>query len=214
MSRVFDDPPSPWYRERREEQSWMDLLQVCMNGHTITAYGTSEPESLRKRCSECGAETMTHCKKCNTPLPGHYPVPGVISFHVLPCNGRVRPADRRHAEGLVRPATGGVLDSIVPDWSGRGRNARIIPACRDKLSHLRTSDSSQTPPCELDAVRHRTIDKNRGFAGDTGSRDHADQLRQPMSPQTSGLEQSKRKTATNRTSSTERLIRFCHGPHR
>jgi hypothetical protein len=125
MSGVFDNPRSPFYRERREEPSWMDLLQVCMNGHKITAYGTSQPETLRKRCSECGAETITHCKKCNSPLPGYYHVPSVLSFHSepppkfcencgepFPWTGKENP-DAADEDAASRPATEHVLPMDV-----------------------------------------------------------------------------------------------------
>jgi hypothetical protein len=71
MSEVFDNPNSPYYRSRRTEQRWTDVLQACVNGHIITWYGESRPDSLKKRCPDCGSTTITKCPNCHHRLPGH-----------------------------------------------------------------------------------------------------------------------------------------------
>lgn len=56
---------------------WYDLMQVCENGHKITAFGKSKPEDLVERCPQCGAPTITKCKNCGAEIPGHKHIPGV-----------------------------------------------------------------------------------------------------------------------------------------
>lgn len=52
--------------------------QVCLNGHPITNDASS---GLSQRfCSKCGAETITHCPNCKSPIHGKYDVPGIVVF--------------------------------------------------------------------------------------------------------------------------------------
>lgn len=62
----------------RDEPSWYDTMQVCENGHVITSMAKKYPQHQAIRCSKCGAATMMACKKCSTPIPGYYHVPGVF----------------------------------------------------------------------------------------------------------------------------------------
>ena len=65
---------------------WYDLMQVCTNGHKITAIGKSSPENLVDRCPECGTkmrgrkhklnvttrsspDVPQFCYKCGNPYP-------------------------------------------------------------------------------------------------------------------------------------------------
>lgn len=67
-----------------DRPSWYDGMQVCVNGHRITAYATSQPEHCQNHCATCGARTITACESCNTPMRGHYHVDGVISLANTP----------------------------------------------------------------------------------------------------------------------------------
>ena len=58
---------------------WYDVMQVCRNGHLITDRASSSPQHREKYCHECGAETIAACPSCQTPIRGHYHVPGVIA---------------------------------------------------------------------------------------------------------------------------------------
>jgi hypothetical protein len=84
MYPTFDNPHSPWHRPRREERSWHDTMQVCVNGHQITSMATSNPEYQKKRCPKCGAPTLTTCPKCATTIPGYHHTPGVVDLGVVP----------------------------------------------------------------------------------------------------------------------------------
>src|SRR5271157_5615022 len=59
---------------------WYDLMQVCEKGHIITEFGTSDPNSLVKRCPDCGSRTFTKCpvESCGAIIKGYKHVPGVI----------------------------------------------------------------------------------------------------------------------------------------
>lgn len=76
-----------WIAERQareHERPWYDTLQVCENGHVITDMAVKYPEHRVKRCSQCGAVTIMACKKCNTPMPGHYHCPDGGSAYTAP----------------------------------------------------------------------------------------------------------------------------------
>jgi hypothetical protein len=60
------------------DKSYYDLMQVCANGHKITAYGRSQPENLKNRCPKCGSETYTNCPLCNAEIHGYKHIPGVF----------------------------------------------------------------------------------------------------------------------------------------
>jgi predicted nucleotide-binding protein len=60
--------------------SFYDTMQVCLNGHQITSMADSHPEHTKKRCPDCGAETITKCEQCNTKIQGYYHIPGAVNF--------------------------------------------------------------------------------------------------------------------------------------
>lgn len=64
----------------QRDRNWVDQKQVCLNGHVITAYAVSQPESRRDFCSACGAATIDACPACKKPLEGAHHIPGVIGF--------------------------------------------------------------------------------------------------------------------------------------
>lgn len=60
--------------------SHYDTAQICINGHIITDSYNSCSALRQSFCSDCGANTITTCQKCNTNIRGYYYVDGVISF--------------------------------------------------------------------------------------------------------------------------------------
>lgn len=52
--------------------SYYDIAQVCLNGHTITEMAGDHPEYKRDRCEDCGERTICECQKCNEPIQGYY----------------------------------------------------------------------------------------------------------------------------------------------
>ncbi len=65
-------------------------MQVCLNGHQITAHSNGSPARRRKYCNECGAETIHQCPNCGTPIHGAYIVPGVLGLGRPPVPKRCR----------------------------------------------------------------------------------------------------------------------------
>jgi len=57
-----------------------DVMQVCLNGHKITATYASNPEFRQAKCDQCGADTIHECPECGTPIRGEYHVPGVADL--------------------------------------------------------------------------------------------------------------------------------------
>lgn len=64
--------------------SWWDVMEVCLNGHQITAYAESQPDHRQKFCDECGEKTISACEKCGTNMRGYRHVDGVISISKVP----------------------------------------------------------------------------------------------------------------------------------
>lgn len=68
-----------------DERDWTDTRQVCLNGHVITDYAVSQPQSRRSHCGECGAPTITACQICGNAMRGYRHISGVfhVSSHAL-----------------------------------------------------------------------------------------------------------------------------------
>jgi hypothetical protein len=60
--------------------AYYDVAQVCQNGHVINSSARESPERNKPYCSECGKKTITACPACNSPIQGHYNVPGVVAI--------------------------------------------------------------------------------------------------------------------------------------
>ncbi|MXP62783.1 DUF2321 domain-containing protein [Roseomonas sp. M0104] len=61
-----------------------DVMQVCVNGHQINSSAQSMPQFNQPFCDQCGAETITACPECRTPIPGYYYASGVLSVSRVP----------------------------------------------------------------------------------------------------------------------------------
>ena len=67
----------PYGRTRQAAPEGYDVMQVCLNGHTITDTAATQPEFAKPFCSNCGERTITTCPECRAPIQGTYHVPGV-----------------------------------------------------------------------------------------------------------------------------------------
>jgi len=52
------------------ERDQYDMAQICLNGHIINTHAETEPEYSKNHCSECGAETITSCRRCGAKILG------------------------------------------------------------------------------------------------------------------------------------------------
>ena len=50
---------------------WYDVMQVCVNGHQISAFAKSQPQSRQDFCQNCGAQTIDACPSCTMEIRGH-----------------------------------------------------------------------------------------------------------------------------------------------
>lgn len=57
-----------------------DVMQVCLNGHKITANYYNYPEFRKAFCTYCGEKTITECPNCNREIKGEYHEPQVIDL--------------------------------------------------------------------------------------------------------------------------------------
>jgi len=61
-----------------------DTMQVCINGHQITAFYQEHPENRKDFCDKCGKKTIHQCPKCNEDIRGYHHVRGVYSMMDVP----------------------------------------------------------------------------------------------------------------------------------
>lgn len=72
-----------------------DVMQVCLNGHQITAYAFTKPEFRQDFCDKCGERTIDKCPGCESSIRGKYHQPNVFVARAVPvpayCHGCGRP---------------------------------------------------------------------------------------------------------------------------
>lgn len=49
-----------------------DVAQICQNGHVTNSSTINFPQSSKKFCDKCGAETIVSCPQCNFSVRGAY----------------------------------------------------------------------------------------------------------------------------------------------
>lgn len=54
----------------RTSPSHYDVAQVCLNGHMVNDATQSRPQLSKRFCPDCGAETITQCRRCSQPIQG------------------------------------------------------------------------------------------------------------------------------------------------
>jgi hypothetical protein len=52
------------------DKDWYDVMQVCVNGHQITKYAESQPQTRQEFCDNCGAKTIDVCPGCENHIRG------------------------------------------------------------------------------------------------------------------------------------------------
>lgn len=60
------------------DESWYDVMQVCLNGHRITDSLKSHPNDAKAYCLDCGAATVSGCSRCHVPIQGYQHGPGIV----------------------------------------------------------------------------------------------------------------------------------------
>src|ERR1700720_4492620 len=74
--------------EPQKTESEFDTAQVCMNGQNINTSTRMSPEFNQRFCATCGAETITACPQCESPIRGH--LRGGLDYGYVPpkyCRG-------------------------------------------------------------------------------------------------------------------------------
>lgn len=59
-------------------ESFHDVMQVCLNGHLITDNYYTSPEFRKNFCTKCSEKTTTTCPTCHKEIKGDYHVPSVV----------------------------------------------------------------------------------------------------------------------------------------
>jgi len=87
-------------RDARCQPSYYDTMQVCLNGHQITANYDARPEVRREFCDACGAPTIHQCPHCGALIRGAHITPGVAVL-----GGRIPVPKHCHKCGKPYPWT-------------------------------------------------------------------------------------------------------------
>lgn len=66
--------------ESEVELGKYNVAQICENGHVVIAWLDAAPESGRKFCETCGAQTIEACKNCDADIPGTLKDTVVLSY--------------------------------------------------------------------------------------------------------------------------------------
>jgi predicted nucleotide-binding protein len=129
----------PWTSRRQVKYNdWYDVMQVCENGHIISSMTIEHPDSMKKRCPDCGKPTLTKFQSCNADIPGYHHKVRVASFgptevpaHCHNC-GNAFPWTKIGNESIVAnvltapPQTSGVFIVHGHDEEMKQHVARVI----------------------------------------------------------------------------------------
>lgn len=124
----------------RDDRSWYDTLQACVNGHVISSMVESHPEHAKKRCPECGAETITQCPACNAKIQGYHHIPGLahvgddMPAHCHECGNAYPWTEKRKNAGKKDNASKPELTKDV--FVVHGRDEEMKQAVARTLSRL------------------------------------------------------------------------------
>lgn len=124
-----------------------DIAQVCLNGHVANRSTLRSPAFSKRYCKDCGAETISTCGSCNTPIQGEYHVSGVFAV------SDYRPPAYCHACGSPFPWTQAKLEAAkdVADQLGLDVPERaLIDRSIEELVR-------NTPRAPAEAVRFKRI---------------------------------------------------------
>ncbi len=56
------------------------VAQICKNGHLVNSKFDTSPNLSQQYCPICGAQTITACPECGSPLHGEYEVDGIVAI--------------------------------------------------------------------------------------------------------------------------------------
>ncbi|WP_428739111.1 DUF2321 domain-containing protein [Sulfurimonas sp.] len=131
-----------------------DTAQVCLNGHTINDTVNRHPEFNQKFCDKCGAETITACPECETPIRGDYHVDGVVAI-----GHQYTPPSYCHNCGNAFPWLQTALESAqelldIDESINDSDKALLINSMKEI--------SKDTPKTEVNALKIKKIAKKLG----------------------------------------------------
>jgi hypothetical protein len=127
--------------------------EVCVNGHPTTDSVEGSPELTAKFCAQCGAVTVRNCVRCNSPIRGHYHIPGVFS------TSEYHPPSYCHACGTAFPWTQGKLQAAKElAAEAEGLDDQERNQLQESIDDLAVGG----PRVELAASRFRRLTKKAG----------------------------------------------------
>ncbi len=89
-----------------EEAPWIDVAQICLNGHVTNSTSQRFPQHNKDFCDNCGQPTITACPNCGKPIRGKYHQPNVVDLtwvddpapaHCIECGAAYPWTERRLA---------------------------------------------------------------------------------------------------------------------
>ena len=133
--------------------SWHDQMQVCINGHQITANAQRYPEFKQDFCSSCGARTIVACESCKHPIRGEYHVDGVIAV------GFGAPVPKYCTKcGVAYPWQAGAIESLKETLREGGLDSNDIQIAEAAIPDI----IHDTPRTELASLKLGRVLKKLG----------------------------------------------------
>jgi hypothetical protein len=138
-----------------------DLMQVCLNGHMITAHANLHYSFRKAFCPGCGSETILACTKCSAGIQGTYHWPPGKGISRSPKN----PPAFCHGCGHPYPWTEArqqALAELVDDADGMAEDDK--QRLREALRDIQTDG----PRTEVGAGRLKKIIKQGALTVGSG----------------------------------------------
>ena len=121
-------------------------MQVCLNGHQITATAATAPAFCKPFCPDCGAETIMACPTCKAAIQGFYHIQGVFSFREPPIPNNC------HQCGTAYPWRQAAIANAIEvlQMELEGHDAASIP-------ELVAAASTEVPGTQIAALKLKRI---------------------------------------------------------
>jgi hypothetical protein len=148
-----------WDDNYDRSRGW-GVAQVCLNGHVRSWDIRGDQGRGEKFCTECGAETIESCSRCNAPLRGMDWESDVVSF-----------VDKFsaycHACGLPYPWTASRLEAAAELL----KESELSQSEQTQLIAVLPDLAANTTKTQVAVVRYQRLIKNAGKAIQSGMRD-------------------------------------------
>ena len=91
---MFDYDDEPFGHSQQE--NYYDTMQVCLNGHQITAYYDTSLSDRMDFCDSCGEKTIYRCQECDEKIRGKHHISGIAVLADVPIPSNCHKCGKAH----------------------------------------------------------------------------------------------------------------------